>query len=89
MRRLLSAPILLLCLAFCPDLNAGQWHSANVPTAEEQAEIDEAQRERMGLYFVGTLAGLIGVMVAYQWCREARDSLPSRRCYADEIDSVY
>jgi hypothetical protein len=89
MRRLLSALVLLFCFAFCPDLNAGQWHSASVPSAEEQAEIDEAQRERLGLYFVGMLAAIIGVLVAVQFCREARQSFPSGRNYADEFDSAY
>jgi hypothetical protein len=89
MRRFLSALILLLGLAFCPDLTAGQWHSASVPSADEQAEIDEAKRERLGLYFVGMLAAIIGVVVAVQFCREARQSFPSGRTYLDEFDSAY
>jgi hypothetical protein len=89
MRRLLSPLILTLCVAFCPALNAGQWQSASVPSAEEQAEINEAQRERIGLYFVGMLAAIIGVVVVVQFWSEARQSFPSGRTYADEFDSAY
>lgn len=89
MRRFLSGLIFVFCLVFCPALNAGQWHGASVPSTEEEAEINEAHREQMGLYFVGILAAIIGVAVAVQCCREARESISSGRTYAGEVDSVY
>jgi hypothetical protein len=87
MRHFLSGLILVVCLTYCPDLAAGQWHRG--PTAEEQAEMDESKRERVGIYFVGIIAAIIGVVVAVQFCREAREAIPSRRTYADEVDSDY